>query len=411
MRRVVVTGLGVVSPVGCGVEPFWQGLASGRNGIARIDRFDSTDYVVQSAGQVRDLNADDYVAPKEQRRMDRFSIYAVSAASMALRDSGVDLGALDPARGGVMVTSGFGGLESVEAENLTMFEKGPRRVSPLSIPSMIVNMPSGQIAIQHQLKGPNLAVVTACASSLHAIGLAARLIRYGDADLMIAGGSEAALTKLGIASFAAMRALSTRNDSPETACRPFDRDRDGFVMGEGAGVLVLEEYEAAKRRGARIYAEVAGFGMSADANHITAPCEDGDGARRAMCLALSDAKLNPEDVGYVNAHGTSTPLNDKIETLAIKRAFGEVQARRLMVSSTKSMTGHMLGAAGGVESIACVKALETGVVPPTINYLTPDPECDLDYVPNTAREVRFRAVLNNAFGFGGHNGCIAFTRV
>ena len=411
MRRVVVTGLGVVSPVGCGIEAFWQGIAAGRNGIGRIDRFDSTDYVVQSAGQVRELNADEYVAPKEQRRMDRFSIYAVSAAGMALKDSGVDLNAVDPTRCGVMVTSGFGGLESVEAENLTMFQKGPRRVSPLSVPSMIVNMPSGQIAIQHRLKGPNLAVVTACASSLHAIGLAARLIRYGDADLMVAGGSEAALTKLGIASFAAMRALSTRNDSPETACRPFDRDRDGFVMGEGAGVLVVEEYESARRRGARIYAEVAGFGMSADANHITAPCEDGDGARRAMCLAMADAKLNPEDVGYVNAHGTSTPLNDKIETLAIKRAFGEDRAKRLMVSSTKSMTGHMLGAAGGVESVVCAKALETGVVPPTINYQTPDPECDLDYVPNAAREVKLHAVLNNAFGFGGHNGCLAFTRV
>ncbi len=411
MRRVVVTGLGVVSPVGCGVDPFWQGVTSARNGISRIDRFDSTDYVVQSAGQVRDLNADAYISPKEQRRMDRFSIYAVSAANMALQDSGADLEGADRSRCGVMVTSGFGGLESVEAENLTMFEKGPKRISPLCIPSMIVNMPSGQIAIQHRLQGPNLAVVTACASSLHAIGLASRLIRYGDADLMVAGGSEASLTRLGIAAFAAMRALSTRNDSPESACRPFDRDRDGFVMGEGAGVVVLEEYEAAKRRGARIYAEVAGFGMTADANHITAPCEDGEGARRAMCLALSDAKLNPEDVGYVNAHGTSTPLNDRIETLAIKRAFGEEQARRLMVSSTKSMTGHMLGAAGGVESIVCAKALQTGVVPPTINYTTPDPECDLDYVPNAARERPLRAVLNNAFGFGGHNGCIAFTRV
>ncbi len=410
MRRVVVTGLGVVSPVGCGAEPFWQALTSGRNGIARIDRFDSTDYVVQSAGQVRDLNADAYIAPKEQRRMDRFSVYAVCAANMALGDSGIDLDATDRARCGVMVTSGFGGLESVEAENLVMFEKGPRRVSPLSIPQMIVNMPSGQIAIQHRLQGPNLAVVTACASSLHAIGLASRLIRYGDADVMVAGGAEASLTKLGVAAFAAMRALSTRNDSPETACRPFDKDRDGFVMGEGAGVVVLEEYEAAKRRGARIYAEVAGFGMSADANHITAPCEDGEGARRAICLAMSDAKLNPDGIDYVNAHGTSTPLNDKIETLAIKRAFGE-QARRLMVSSTKSMTGHMLGAAGGVESVVCVKALQTGIVPPTINYATPDPDCDLDYVPNAARACPLRAVLNNAFGFGGHNGCIAFTRV
>lgn len=343
--------------------------------------------------------------------MDRFSIYAVSAANMAITDSGIDLAATDRTRCGVMVTSGFGGLESVEAENLVMFEKGPRRVSPLSIPQMIVNMPSGQIAIQHQLQGPNFAVVTACASSLHAIGLASRLIRFGDADLIVAGGSEAALTKLGIASFAAMRALSTRNDSPETACRPFDKERDGFVMGEGAGVLVLEEYESAMRRGARIYAEVAGFGMSADANHITAPCEDGEGARRAMSLAMSDAKLNPEDVDYINAHGTSTPLNDKIETLAIKRTFGQEQARRLMVSSTKSMTGHMLGAAGGVESVVCVKALQTGIVPPTINYTTPDPECDLDYVPNVARQHTLRAVLNNAFGFGGHNGCIAFTRV
>ena len=411
-KRVVVTGLGAVSPLGCGADSFWKNATAGVSGVGRIDRFDPKDFSVQIAAQIRDFNADTFIPPKEQRRMDRFSIYGISAAKLAVADSGVDFSKTDPERCGVAIAAGMGGMETMDSEHRALFEKGPRRVSPFTVPSMIPNMPAGLIAIEYGLKGPNFAVVTACASALHSLGMAARTIQYGECDIMLAGGTEAGITPLGIAAFSSMRALSSsHNDDPTHACRPFDKDRDGFIMGEGAGVLLIEEYEHAVRRGARIYCELAGFGMTCDAFHMTAPCDDGDGARRAMLKAISDAGINPSDVDYINAHGTSTPLGDKGETLAIKRALGETAARRVMVSSTKSMTGHLLGAAGGIESIACCKALQTGIVPPTINYTTPDPDCDLDYVPNTARNVAIRVCLNNSFGFGGHNACLAFKRI
>lgn len=411
MRRVVVTGLGVVSPVGCGPQVFWDRLTGGASGIKRIDRFDTSEFASQIAGQVSDFNPDEFVPAKEQRRMDLFSIYAMAAARMAVNDSGLALDKLDLNRCGVAVSAGIGGIAVLEREQEVLRTKGPRRVSPFCVPMMITNMPAGLIAIDFQFGGPNYAVVTACASALHSIGFAFRGIRCGDADVMIAGGTEATITPLSVSAFAAMRALSTRNDDPLHASRPFDKERDGFVIGEGSGILLLEEYEHAVKRGARIYAEVAGFGMSCDAFHITAPRDDGDGAKRAMALAMADAGLNPGDIDYVNAHGTSTPLNDKIETLAIKGALGEAEARRVMISSTKSMTGHLLGAAGGFESAVCAKVFETGVIPPTVNYTTPDPECDLDYVPNQAREVSIRACLNNSLGFGGHNACVAFKRI
>ena len=411
MRKVVVTGLGAVSPVGCGVATFWQNIIAGKSGITRIDRFDPADYAAQIAGQVRDLAADTFIPPKEQRRMDRFSIYGICGAKMAVADAGIDFTKTDAEKCGVAMTAGMGGIETFYEEAGALRDKGPRRVSPFTVPSMIPNIPSGLIAIEYRLKGPNYSVVTACASALHSIGFAFRSIQTGECDVMIAGGSEATITPMGVAAFASMRALSTRNDDPAGASRPFDKDRDGFVMGEGAGVLVLEEYEHAVRRGARIYAELAGFGMTCDAFHMTAPCDDGDGARRAMLKSMESAKLTPADVDYINAHGTSTPLGDKGETLAIKGALGEAAAKKVMVSSTKSMTGHLLGGAGGIESVACVMALHTGIVPPTINYTTPDPDCDLDYVPNTARQAPIRACLNNSFGFGGHNACLAFRKV
>ncbi len=410
MRRVVVTGLGVVSPIGCGVAAFWERLTSGVGGISRIDRFDPSAFSSQIAGQIRDFSADALIPSKEQRRMDLFSVYGVSAAKLAVADAGIDWATIDRERCGVAVSSGIGGIQTLSDELTVLQEKGPRRVSPFLVPQMIVNMPAGLIAIEFGLKGPNFATVTACASALHSIGHAFRAINHGDADLMVAGGAEAPITPIGLAGFCSMRALSTRNDDPAHACRPFDKDRDGFVMSEGAGVVILEEYEHAVTRGAVIYAEVAGFGMSCDANHITAPCEDGAGAARAMLAAMHDAGLSRDDVDYINAHGTSTPMNDKCETAAIKGAFGE-QAKRVMISSTKSVTGHMLGAAGGIESIVCALAIKHGVIPPTINYTTPDPDCDLDYVPNTARTHTVRACLNNSFGFGGHNGCLAFKRV
>jgi 3-oxoacyl-[acyl-carrier-protein] synthase II len=412
MRKVVVTGLGAVSPVGCGAgaAACWQNLVAGKSGIGRIDRFDPADYSVQIAGQVRDLQADAFVPPKEQRRMDRFAVYGICAGKMAVADAGIDFARADAEKCGVAVAAGMGGIEFLSGEFKSLFEKGPRRLSPFTVPAMIPNIPAGLLAIEYGLKGPNYAVVTACASALHSLGFAFRSIRAGECDVMLAGGCEAGITPLGIGAFASMRALSTRNDDPAGACRPFDKDRDGFVMGEGAGVLVIEAEEHARARGARIYCEVAGFGMTCDAFHMTAPCDDGDGARRAMAAAMRDAGLNPSDVDYINAHGTSTPLGDKGETLAIKRALGEADARRVMVSSTKSMTGHLLGAAGGIESVACVLALQNGVVPPTINLQNPDPDCDLDYVPNTARQVPIRACLNNSFGFGGHNACVAFRK-
>ncbi|MGI6099371.1 MAG: beta-ketoacyl-ACP synthase II [Lentisphaerae bacterium] len=406
-RRVVITGMGAISPLGCQLGAIWQRLTAGTSGISLIDRFDTADYGVKIAGQVLEFDVNAFIPPKEQRRIDRYSWYALAAAKLAVQDSGIDFAREDPMRGGCVVSAGIGGLETLGEQVKTLMEKGPRRVSPFTIPAMIPNISAGLIAIEHHLLGPNYAPVTACASGLHSIGLAARSIRHGECDIMVAGGAEACVAPLALAGFTAMHALSTRNDAPTAASRPFDRGRDGFVIAEGAGIVVLESLEHALARGARIHAEVAGFGMTADAFHMTAPRDDGDGARRAMALAMADARLAPADIDYINAHGTSTPLNDKIETLAIKGALGAEHARRVMVSSTKSMTGHMLGAAGGFETIACVLAMQHGVVPPTINYDDPDPDCDLDYVPNTARTATIRACLNNSLGFGGHNACIA----
>ena len=399
--------MGAISPLGCQLGAIWQRLTAGTSGISLIDRFDTADYGVKIAGQVLEFDVNAFIPPKEQRRIDRYSWYALAAAKLAVQDSGIDFAREDPMRGGCVVSAGIGGLETLGEQVKTLMEKGPRRVSPFTIPAMIPNISAGLIAIEHHLLGPNYAPVTACASGLHSIGLAARSIRHGECDIMVAGGAEACVAPLALAGFTAMHALSTRNDAPTAASRPFDRDRDGFVIAEGAGIVVLESLEHALARGARIHAEVAGFGMTADAFHMTAPRDDGDGARRAMALAMADARLAPADIDYINAHGTSTPLNDKIETLAIKGALGAEHARRVMVSSTKSMTGHMLGAAGGFETIACVLAMQHGVVPPTINYDDPDPDCDLDYVPNTARTATIRACLNNSLGFGGHNACIA----
>ena len=410
-KRVVITGMGAVSPLGADLKTIWDGLTSGTSGIGLIDRFDTTDYAVKIAGQVRDFDVNAFIPPKEQRRIDRFCWYALAAARLAAADSGLDFGLQDPNRGGCIVSSGIGGLETLSEQALNLLQKGPRRVSAFTIPAMIPNMSAGLIAIEHHLQGPNFAPVTACATGLHSIGLAARAIAYGECDVVIAGGSEASIAPLAVAGFSAMHALSTRNDAPTTASRPFDRERDGFVMAEGAGIVVLESLEHARARGARVYAEVAGFGMTADAFHMTAPRDDGDGARRAMLRAMADGGLNPSDIDYVNAHGTSTPLNDRTETLAIKAALGEADARRVMVSSSKSMTGHMLGAAGGFETIVCALAIQNGVVPPTANLTTADPDCDLDYVPRTARQARVRACLNNSLGFGGHNACLAIRAV
>ncbi len=407
-RRVVVTGLGVVSPLGCELNTFWQRLTAGYSSVRRITRFDASALTSQIAAEVLDFNVDAFIPKKEQRRMDPFCHYGVAAARMAIADAGLDVKAEDPTRLGVIAGSGIGGLSTLEAQHTVLMEKGPDRCSPFMIPQMIINMVAGLIAIEHGLKGPNYSVVSACASAAHCLGDALRVIQRGEADVLVSGGAEATITPIGMAGFCSMRALSTRNDAPEKASRPFDANRDGFVMGEGAGMLVLEELEHARRRGARIYCELAGYGATCDANHITAPAEGGEGAARAMMLAMKDAGLTPADVDYINAHGTSTDLNDKNETAAIKTALGMEQARRVMVSSTKSMTGHLLGAAGGVESIACALAIYHGMVPPTINYETPDPECDLDYVPNTARPFKVRAALNNSLGFGGHNATLAF---
>jgi 3-oxoacyl-[acyl-carrier-protein] synthase II len=401
-RRVVVTGLGVVSPLGCDLNVFWQRLISGYSGIRRITHFDASAMDCQIAAEVTEFEIDKYIPKKEQRRMDPFCHYAVAAAKLAIQDSGLQMASEDPERSGCMVGSGIGGLTTLEEQHSVLVNRGPSRCSPFMIPQMIVNMASGLIAIEHGLKGPNFCVVSACASGAHSIGEGMRKIQHGDADIMIAGGAEATISPLGIAGFASMRAMSTRNDAPEKASRPFDANRDGFVMGEGAGIVVLEEYEHARKRGARIYCDASGYGSTCDANHITAPAPGGEGAARAMRNAIHDAGMTLNDVDYVNAHGTSTPLNDKNETAAIKSTFGE-HAKKVMVSSTKSMTGHMLGAAGGVETVVCALALHHGVVPPTINYETPDPDCDLDYVPNTARQIKIRAALNNSLGFGGHN--------
>ena len=406
-RRVVVTGLGVVSPVGNDVASSWEALLAGRSGIGPITRFDASGLGCRIAGEVKDFDLAAYMSPKEARRMDTFIHYGIAASVQAIRDSGIEVTDANRERIGCVIGSGIGGLPMIEDNHTELLNRGPRRVSPFLIPGSIINMIAGNLSIQYGLKGPNLAIVTACTTGLHSIGEAGRLIEYGDADVMIAGGAEATICPLGIGGFDTMRALSTRNDDPATASRPWDRDRDGFVMGEGAGVMVLEDYEHASRRGARIYCELAGFGMSADAYHMTAP--DMDGPRRCMVAALRNAHVNADEVHYLNAHGTSTPLGDVNETNAIKAALGDA-ARRIVVNSTKSMTGHLLGGAGGVESVVTALALYHQVSPPTINIFNQDPECDLDYCANTAREMRIDVALKNSFGFGGTNGTLVFKR-
>jgi 3-oxoacyl-[acyl-carrier-protein] synthase II len=409
-RRVVVTGLGTVNPLGLTVRDYWQGLLAGRSGIAPIALFDPAKFKVRFAGEVKGFDPAPIIDAKAARRLDRFSQFAVVAADQALKDSGLDLARLDPARAGVILGSGIGGLNELEEQHKILLDKGPDRVSPFVIPKMIANAAAGNVSIKYGLRGPNTTVSTACSSAAHAIGDAMRQIAYGFADVMVSGGSEAAVTPLGLAGFVACRALSGRNDDPAHASRPFDADRDGFVLGEGAGLLVLEEYEHAKARNAPIYCEVLGCGNTADAYHITAPHEDGVGAADAMRQAMKEAGWNPTEVQYLNAHGTSTPLGDAAETKAVKKVFGD-HAKMLMVSSTKSMIGHLLGASGGVEAIACALSLKHGVLHPTANLQTPDPDCDLDYIPNQAREVRVRKVLSNSFGFGGHNCSLALGAV
>ena len=407
-RRVVVTGLGLVSPVGNTVTEAWDNIVAGRSGITRIDRFDPSPFPTQIAGLVRDFDVAAYLNPKEARRLGLFIQYGMAAGIQAVRDSGIEVTDANADRIGVNIGSGIGGLPWIEETHSLLHDSGPRKSSPFFIAGSIINMTSGMLSIHYGLRGPNMAVVTACTTGLHAIGMAARMIEHNDADVMVCGGSEACVSPLGIGGFSAARALSERNDDPATSSRPWDRDRDGFVMGEGGGVMVLEEYEHAKARGARIYAEIIGFGMSGDAYHMTAP--NTDGPRRSMLNAFRDAGVNPSDIQYVNAHGTSTPLGDKNETEAIKQAFGDA-AKRVVVNSTKSMTGHLLGAAGGVESVFTVLALHHQVSPPTINIFNQDPECDLDYCANTAREMRIDVALKNNFGFGGTNGSLVFKRV
>lgn len=407
-RRVVVTGLGVVSPVGIGTQTAWNNLVAGQSGITRITKFDSTPFASQIAGEVKGFNAEDFIPAKDARRMDTFIQYGLAAGLEAFRDSGLEVTEANAERIGVTIGSGIGGLGLIESTNDSYDDGGPRKISPFFIPGTIINMISGNLSIMLGLKGPNIAVVTACTTGTHSIGEAARMIEYGDADVMVAGGAEAAITELSVGGFASARALSSRNDDPATASRPWDKDRDGFVIGEGAGVLVLEEYEHAKARGAKIYAEVAGYGLSADAYHMTAP--NMDGPRRSMVNALKNAGVNPDQVQFMNAHGTSTPLGDTNETNAIKATFGD-HAYKLVVNSTKSMTGHLLGGAGGLESVFTVLSLYHQVSPPTINLFNQDPECDLDYCANTARDLKMEYALKNNFGFGGTNGSLLFKRV
>jgi 3-oxoacyl-[acyl-carrier-protein] synthase II len=406
-RRVAITGVGLVSPLGVGNRENWDALTAGRSGLGPITRFDAARFACRIAGEVKGFDPSLYIEKKEIKKMDIFIHYAMAAAHIAMEDSGVPVTDQNRERFAVVVGSGIGGLPIIESTMRKYVEDGgnPRVISPFFITGLIVNEAGGNISIKYGLKGPNLATVTACTTGAHAVGEAYRMIQYGDADLAIAGGTESVITPLAVGGFGVMKALSTRNDDPQGASRPWDRDRDGFVIAEGAGLVVLEELESAKARGARIYAELAGYGMSGDAYHIAAPSEDGDGPARVMKNCLADAGMNPEDIDYINAHGTSTPLGDKAETIAIKRVFGE-HAKKLAVSSTKSMTGHLLGAAGGLETAICALAVHEGVLPPTINYQNPDPECDLDYVPNTARKASPRAVLSNSFGFGGTNGCL-----
>ncbi|MCY0873101.1 MAG: beta-ketoacyl-ACP synthase II [Acidithiobacillus caldus] len=408
-RRVVVTGLGIVSPVGVGVPQAWDNIVAGRSGIARVTRIDPTPYASQIAGEVKGFDVGQYLPVKEARKMEPFIHYGLAAAMEAVEDAGLQIDEGISERVGVSIGSGIGGLPGIEAEHQVVMESGPRRISPFFIPRCIINMVSGHVSILYGAKGPNIAMATACSTATHSIGEAARLIEYGDADVMIAGGAEAAISPLSLGGFSAARALSTRNDDPEAASRPWDKDRDGFVLAEGAGVLILEEREFALRRGARIYAELAGYGMSADAYHMTQPVAGGEGAARCMRLALRNAGAEPEEVGYINAHGTSTPLGDLAETQAVHAVFGD-HARRLAMSSTKSMTGHLLGAAGGIEAVFTVLALHHGILPPTINLLEPSAGCDLDYVPLVARHSQVEVALSNSFGFGGTNSTLVLRR-
>jgi len=405
MRRVVVTGMGVVSPIGIGVPKFEESIFSGVNGVKRISLFDPSSYRSQMAGEVKDFSYSRCLSSKEARRMDRFTQLGIVAADEAIKGAGLNVDSETPSTIGVLVGSGVGGLTTIEREETNLLQKGPKRVSPFLIPMLITDITSAQIAIRYGFCGPNLSISTACATGNHSVGEAFKIIQRNQADVMVTGGTEAAITPLGLAGFCSMRALSTRNDQPEKASRPFDRERDGFVMGEGAGIVVLEELERAKKRGANIWAEIVGFGMTGDAYHVTQPREDGSGLKMAMEQALKDAGINAEKVNYINAHGTSTPLNDKVETKAVKKLFKN-KAYQIPVSSTKSMTGHLLGATGGVELISCVLTLNRGLIPPTINYETFDPECDLDYVPNQARERKVEVILSNSMGFGGHNAVL-----
>lgn len=409
-RRVVITGLGLLTPVGNTVEESWKNIVAGKSGIALITAFDASDFSVRISGSVKDFDVSQYIPPKEQKKMDLFIHYGVAAGIQALDDSGIEVTDENADRIGVAIGSGIGGLPTIEKNRDAFIAGGPRKISPFFVPSSIVNMVSGNLSIMRGLKGPNISIVSACTTGAHNIGDAARMISYGDADVMVAGGSEMATSALGIGGFSAARALSTRNDDPEAASRPWDRDRDGFVLGDGAGVVVLEEYELAKKRGANIYCELVGYGMSGDAYHMTSPPPGGEGAARCMTNALNDANLNPEDIGYINAHGTSTPAGDLAETMAVKLAMGD-HAKKLVVSSTKSMTGHLLGAAGGIEAIFSILALRDQVVPPTINLDNQDPECDLDYVANTAREMKLNVSMSNSFGFGGTNGTCIFKKI
>ncbi|WP_227814633.1 beta-ketoacyl-ACP synthase II [Nitrogeniibacter aestuarii] len=409
-RRVVITGLGIVSPVGNSIPEAWDSIVNGRSGITEVTRFDTTDFPVKIAGEVKGFNVGDYLSPKEARRMDTFIHYGLAAGIQAVKDAGIEVPGENAERFGVNIGSGIGGLPMIEATHDDFKRGGPRKISPFFIPGTIINMISGHLSIMYGFKGPCIAMVTACTTATHCIGESARMIQYGDADVMVAGGAESTITPLAIGGFASAKALSTRNDDPATASRPWDTGRDGFVLGEGAGVVVLEEYEHAKARGAKIYAEIIGYGMSADAYHMTAPCEDGDGAARSMTNAIKDSGLALTDFDYINAHGTSTPLGDVAETVAVKRCFGD-HAKALAVSSTKSMTGHLLGAAGGVEAVFTTLAVHHQIAPPTINMVEQDPACDLDFVPNQARKMEIHAALSNSFGFGGTNGTLAIARI
>ena len=409
-RRVVVTGLGCISPIGNTVADAWASLIAGKSGIATVTKFDATPFSTRFAGEVKGFNVEEYISGKEARHMDIFIHYGLAAGIQSIADSGLTVANENPERIGVIIGSGIGGLSMIEETHTELLDRGPRRISPFFIPASIINMISGHLSIKYGFKGPNLAIVTACTTGLHCIGAAARMIEYGDADVMIAGGAESTISPLGIGGFASARALSSRNDDPATASRPWDKDRDGFVLGEGAGVMVLEEYEHAKARGAKIYAELLGFGMTADAHHMTAPLEDGDGARRCMIAALKNSRINSTEVNYVNAHGTSTPLGDIAETVAIKRALGD-HAKSVVVNSTKSMTGHLLGGAGGLESVFTVLAIHHQLSPPTINIFNQDPECDLDYCANNARDMHINIAVKNSFGFGGTNGTLVFGKI